>query len=181
MRLNEFVEQCLEDYRRRVSAACAPLSEEEMHWRPDADANSIAFIVWHTARVEDRLIQRFVRGVEEVWVRDGWSERMGVPPNDHGVNYTLEQVAAFPPVSKDMLKDYMDAVRAETLPYVRSLSDADFDVVPEGRTPFPEFDASVRYFAGRSVGDIFRQLIGEGDQHLGQVSYIRGLKRGFGK
>ena len=63
---------------------------------------------------------------------------------------------------------------------MESLTDADFDAVPD-RAPFPEFPASVRYFRGRSVGGIFRQLIGEEDQHLGQVSLIRGLKRGFGK
>ena len=181
MKLNEFIEQCLEDYRRRVYAATAPLSEEEMHWRPDDESNSIAFTVWHTARVEDRLINVFARGAEEVWTRDGWSARTGIPEDDHGVNYTLEQVAALPPITKDDLQAYLDTVRAETLDYVRGLDDDDFDVVPEDRTPFPEFAASVRYFRGRTIGGIFRQLIGEEDQHLGQVSYIRGLKRGFGK
>ena len=181
MKLNDFIEQCLEDYRRRVYAATAPLTEEEMHWRPDDESNSIAFIIWHTARVEDRLINVFARGVEEVWARDGWSDKMSIPEGDHGVNYTLEQVAALPPITKEQLKDYFDAVREETLPYLQSLSDEDFDVVPEDRTPFPEIPASARYFSGRSVGGIFRQLIGEEDQHLGQVSFIRGLKRGFGK
>jgi len=181
MRLNEFVEQCLEDYRRRVYAAVAPLTEEEMHWRPDAESNSIAFLIWHTSRVEDRLVNVFARGAEEVWKRDGWSARTGIPEGDHGVNYTLEQVSALPPITKEDLQEYFDSVREETLPYIRSLSDDDFDVVPEDRTPFPELPGTVRYFSGRSVGGIFRQLVGEEDQHLGQVSFIRGLKRGFGK
>ena len=181
MRLNEFIEQCLEDYRRRVYAATAPLSEEEMHWRPDAESNSIAFLIWHTARVEDRLINVFARGADEVWTRDGWSAKTGIPEGDHGVSYTLEQVAALAPITKEQLKGYFDSVREETLPFLRGLEDADFDTVPEDRTPFPEFPASVRYFTGRSVGGIFRQLIGEEDQHLGQVSFIRGIKRGFGK
>lgn len=171
----------MEDYRRRMYAATAPLSEDEMHWRPDAESNSIAFLIWHTARVEDRLIQTFARGEQEVWVRDGWSDRMGVPQGDTGVNYTLEQVDAFPAVASDTLKEYFDSIREETLPYVRSLSDEDFDIVPDERTPFPEFAASVRYFRGRNIGGIFRQLIGEEDQHLGQIAFIRGLKRGFGK
>lgn len=181
MRLNEFVEQCIEDYRRRVYGATAPLSEDEMRWRPDAEANSIAFIVWHAARVEDRLIQRFARGVQEVWKRDGWHARMGLPIDHHGVNYTLEQLDAFPPIAKDALKAYIDAVREETLAYLRGLDDGDFDAVIEGRVPFPESAASARYFQGWDVGRVFRQLIGEQDQHLGQVAYIRGLKRGFGK
>ena len=180
MKLNEFIEECLEDYRRRVYAATAPLSEEEMHWRPDEESNSIAFIIWHTARVEDRLINVFARGEDEVWKRDGWSAKTEIPEGDHGVNYTLEQVSALPPITKEQLKEYFDAVREETLPYIRTLNDDDFDVVPEDRSPFPENPASVRYFSGRSVGAIFRQLVGEVDQHLGQVSFIRGLKRGFG-
>ena len=180
MKLNEFIEECLEDYRRRVYAATAPLSEEEMHWRPDEESNSIAFIIWHTARVEDRLINVFARGEDEVWTRDGWSAKTGIPEGDHGVNYTLEQVSALPPITKEQLKEYFDAVREETLPYIRTLNDDDFDFVPEDRSPFPENPASVRYFSGRSVGAIFRQLVGEVDQHLGQVSFIRGLNRGFG-
>lgn len=181
MQLNEFIEQCLEDYRRRVDAATAPLTEEEMGWRPDAESNSIAFIMWHTARVEDRLVNVFARGAEEVWTRDGWSARTGIPEADHGVNYSLEQVAALPPITKEDLQEYLEAVREETLTYLRGLDDDDFDAVPEDRTPFPEFPATVRYFRGRSIGGIFRQLVGEEDQHLGQVSYIRGLQRGFGK
>lgn len=180
MQLNQFVAQCIEDYRRRLYAAVAPLSEEEMHWRPDPESNSIAFLIWHTARVEDRLVHRFARGAPEVWLRDAWHDRMGIPESHTGVNYTIPQVAAFPTVPKDALQQYFDAVREETLPYVQTLTDADFDLVPD-RTPFPEFAASVRYFRGRSVGGIFRQLIGEEDQHLGQVSLICGLKRGFGK
>ena len=180
MNINRFVEDCLEDYRRRVYAATAPLSEDEMHWRPDDESNCIAFIIWHAARVEDRLINVFARGADEIWLRDGWSAKTGIPEADHGVNYTLEQVAAFPSITKEQLQQYFDSVREETLPYLRGLGADDFDEVPD-RTPFPEMPASVRYFQGRSVGGILRQLIGEQDQHLGQVSFIRGLKRGFGK
>ena len=168
-------------YRRRVYAAAGPLSEEEMHWRPDAESNCIAFLIWHSARVEDRLINVFARGTDEVWLRDGWSTKTGIPEGDHGVNYTLEQVAAFPAITKEQLQQYFDSVREGTLEYLRGLSDDDFDEVPIDRSPFPENPASVRYFSGRSVGSIMRQLIGEQDQHLGQVSFVRGLKRGFGK
>ena len=181
MKLNEFIEQCLEDYRRRVYGAAGPLSEEEMHWRPDAESNCIAFLIWHSARVEDRLINVFARGTDEVWLRDGWSAKTGIPEGDHGVNYTLEQVAAFPAITKEQLQEYFDSVREGTLEYLRGLSDDDFDEVPVDRSPFPENPASVRYFSGRSVGSIMRQLIGEQDQHLGQVSFVRGMKRGFGK
>ena len=72
MELTEFIEQTLEDCRRRVYGATAPLTPQEMAWRPDPAANSINFLVWHIARVEDRWIQGFARGDEEIWIRDGW-------------------------------------------------------------------------------------------------------------
>ena len=42
MELGEFIEQTLEDYRRRVYAAVEPLSEDEINWIPNPESNSIA-------------------------------------------------------------------------------------------------------------------------------------------
>lgn len=179
MELAEFIEQALEDYRRRVYAIVNPLTPEELSWRPSVDTNSIGFLLWHVARVEDRWIQLFAQGKDEVWIRGGWYDRLGLPKGDTGVNYTAGQVAAFPEIARELLQAYFDAVREESLVYIRRLKAADFDDVPDG-TPFPEFPATVKYFEGCTVGRMFRQLIGEEDQHLGHVAFIRGLKRGLG-
>ena len=62
MELGEFIEQTLEDYRRRVYAAMESLTEDEINWMPNPESNSIAFLVWHVARVEDRWTNTFARG-----------------------------------------------------------------------------------------------------------------------
>ena len=178
MDLKDFIEQTLESCRRRLRRALRDLTPEELAWSPVPESNHIGFVVWHVARVEDRWVQSFARDQAEIWVRDGWSQRLGLPEGDTGLAYRAEQVLGMPPVTSGDLLAYLDDVRAETLEYLQALGPGDFDTVPE-RTPFPEFPPAVRYFEGWSIGRMFGQLIGEEHQHLGQVAYLRGLQRGM--
>ena len=58
-------------------------------------------------------------------------------------------------------------MRSGTLDYLRGLAPEDFDVVP--RQQRPEL----------TVGVLFRQVVGELYQHVGQIAYLKGLQRGF--
>lgn len=180
MLLRDFIEETLEDYNVRVSAAIEPLSQQEMLWRPGPEANCVAFIYWHVARVEDGWTNSFCKGESGVWLRDRWYERLGMPEQDSGFGYAAEQLAAFPEMPKDLLQAYFASVRSETLAFLGGLSEGDFDHVPN-RTPFPEAPGTVSRFRSFSIARMYRQLIGEEDQHLGQISYVRGLQRGLNK
>ncbi len=61
------------------------LSDEMSWWRPVAGANSIAWLIWHSARQHDVQLAD-IAGTEQVWIRDGWRERFGLdlPGNDMG-------------------------------------------------------------------------------------------------
>lgn len=180
MLLRDFIEETLEDYSERVNAAIEPLSQEEMGWKPDPEANSIAFIYWHVARVEDGWTNTFGKGETNVWLRDKWQDKLGLPELGSGFGYNADQVANFPNPPKDQLQTYFATVRSETLEFLRGLSESDLDSVP-GRAPFPEAPGTVSRFREFSLARMYRQLIGEEDQHLGQISYVRGLQRGLGK
>jgi hypothetical protein len=70
-------------------------------------------------------------------------------------------------------------VRQETLTYLQGLDDSTLDVHP-GRIAFPE--VSTRPLPDDfTIARMFRQLIGEENQHLGQMAYVRGLQRGLDK
>ncbi|WP_179136711.1 DinB family protein [Candidatus Entotheonella palauensis] len=171
MAVTAFIEDLLEESKRRLYRMLRDLTPEELIWRPVPEANSIGFIVWHIARVEDRWLAGFaVDQMTERWIRDGWAERCGLSESHTGVGFTLEQVDDFnknmPPIAEIMA--YFDAVREDMLAYLRSLNDADLDVVP-GRAPFPEVGTLPPDF---TIGRMFRQLIGEYNQHLGQVGYF---------
>ena len=180
MEIIALIEQTLEDYWQRMDRALEGLTPAELAWRPDAESNSIAFIVWHVARVEDRWIQVFAQGIADVWVRDSWHERLGLSENEMGFGLTVEQLGKFPAIAKENLDGYRHAVQNETQAYLKNLDVSDLEFVP-GRGLAPESPASLERFGSWSIGRMFRQVFGEFNQHLGQVSYIRGMQRGLDK
>jgi DinB superfamily len=176
MDIKELIVGTFEDYWNRFDNALEGLTSEELAWRPQGDCNPISFIAWHMARVEDRYVHHFAMDAEEVWVKNAWFTQCGLEASDTGLRFTLEQVAAFPALALDMLSGYMPEVRRETRAYLQQLQVQDLDVVPgwfafAPNTP-PESDKW-------SIGHVFRQLVGELNQHLGQVSYLRGMVKGF--
>ena len=178
MNLIEFARDTLEDYRRRLYRTLDGLTFDELNWRPNPGANSIAFVVWHTSRVEDRWFQVFCQGAPDIWVSDQWHRRLGLGETDVGVRYTVELLAAFPKLTDEDIRGYFDAVRVGTLKYLEDLDETMLDTSP-GRTPFPEFGNGNARFASFTIARMFRQLIGEEMQHLGHVGFLRGLQRGL--
>ena len=168
----------LNDYRRRVHAATRNLSLDEIHWRPNQDSNSIGFIFWHVSRVEDRLVTWCIAHSEEIWTRNKWYAKMQLPQQSTGLEYSRSELAEFPKIATLLLSEYFDAVRKNTNEFLASVHLDLFDSVPQ-RTPFPENSKSADYFKAFTIDRYFRQLIAEENQHLGQISYLRGLQKGL--
>ena len=178
MEIVELIEETLGDYWERMDRALEGLTPAELAWRPDAESNSIAFIVWHVARVEDRWIQVFAQGMPDVWTKDGWHEKLGLSEDEAFLGVSVEQLGRFPAILKENLDGYRHAVQNETQAYLKNLDADGLDFVP-GRTPTPDRPGSLERHGSFSIGRMFRQTLAEYNQHLGQVSYIRGIQRGL--
>ena len=165
MNLNEFIEDVLDKERGFLMDAVSDLTPQELAWRAGPEANPIGWILWHMIRVEDMWIQFFIQNQLEIWERDGWYQKFGLPTRDNGFDHTPEQVAGFPGLDLVELLKYGDSVRAQTLEYLGGLGPEDYSLVPRERRP------------EMSVGAIFRQIVGEFYQHQGQISYLKGLIR----
>ncbi|HZA21171.1 MAG TPA: DinB family protein, partial [Dehalococcoidia bacterium] len=149
------------------------LTPEELAWRPGPEANPMGWILWHMLRVEDMWVQFFAQRQLELWERDGWHEKFGLPTRDNGFGHTTQQVAGFPALDLNNLLEYGEAVRAGTLEYLRGLGLEDFQVMPRA-------DRLDVWWHAVSVGAMFRQIVGELYQHLGQLAYLKGVQRGAG-
>ena len=70
------------------------VTDETSFFRPTGEANSIAWLIWHSARVQDLQLCH-IAGVEQVWTRDGWDDRFGLDlaGNDHGYGHGPDDVA----------------------------------------------------------------------------------------
>lgn len=150
--------------REEVHAAVDGLTDEQLAFRVDGTANSIAWLVWHLTRVQDDHISD-VAGTEQAWISDGWAKRFGLPFGDRATGYgdSSEDVAAVR-ASAELLTAYYDAVHERTLRFVAGLTDADLPrIVDEG------WDPPV------TLGVRLMSVISDDLQHAGQAAFVRGI------
>ena len=140
------------------------LTEELSTYRPVPEANSIAWLLWHSARVQDAQLCE-IAGVEQVWLRDGWVDRfaLDLPRDSHGYGHTPEQVGKVR-TPADLLTGYYHAVHKLTLEFVASVTPEELDRIVDRRWT-PPVTASARLVS----------IIDDCAQHLGQAAYIRGI------
>src|SRR3954470_8404286 len=86
------------------------LSLEAAHHRPDGTGNPVAWLLWHTARVQDDHVAGLSGGTQ-AW-EDGWAERFDLPFDRHDIGYghTAEEVAQVRVERLEDLVDYHEAV-----------------------------------------------------------------------
>ena len=138
-------------------------SSVDLHERPSGTGNPIAWLLWHTARVQDDHVAG-VAGVSQAW--DDFSARFGLPfaHGDIGYGHTSEEVSAVRIPDPSVLVDYHAAVHQLTLTYLSRVTAEELDRVVDRRWD-PPVTAGVRLVS----------VVGDCLQHLGQAAYVRGL------
>ncbi len=153
---------------------CEGLTDEQLHWQPDAHPNHMTFAMWHAYRSEDEIIHGLLMQKPSLFVRDAWASRLpvadpGDPPFGTGLN--RQQIAAVHVQLTDLL-DYADAVCAAIQEYADGLSEAqgaEMIDLPFFTPVYPSMDRASR----AEVLTFF--CVGHTAEHLGEVQYIKGL------
>jgi uncharacterized damage-inducible protein DinB len=185
MEIKELISSDLEQCRGGINRTLQGLSDDEINWHPHSDANSIAPILFHLARLEDSMIST-LSGKPSLWDTDKWYVKLHKDQNDRGAHYTTDQVAKFAMSNVKDLLAYYDAARARTMDFLKSVSPERFDEkVNMPAPPPPPKDAPLRPAPPRrpepTVGRMLAMILNESLSHGGEISYIRGLKRGMDK
>jgi uncharacterized damage-inducible protein DinB len=151
--------------REEVHGAVDGLTPEQLAYRVDGTANSIAWLVWHLTRVQDDHIAD-VAGFEQVYTAQGWAERFGFPfpPSAIGYGHTSADVDAVRVDSPDLLVDYHEAVHAQTLRFIEGLKEEDL-----GRVVDERWDPPV------TLGVRLVSVVSDDLQHVGQAAFLRGV------
>jgi DinB superfamily len=110
------------------------LTEAQVRSRPHAGVNTIAWLIWHAARIEDVGVNRFVVDGTQV-LDDRWRARLGVDRRDVGTGMTDGEVDALSArVDLAALRAYWEALTRRTLEVVDTLRGQDLGaVVPADR------------------------------------------------
>jgi uncharacterized damage-inducible protein DinB len=170
MALQRHIGRELSGSKMALDRALKGLTQEEICWRPASGCNSIGLILLHVARSEDGFIQARLKNEPQIWESEKWYEKLNLPVQEEGAHYTVDQVNAFkvPPLADIMA--YQDAVRAKTKECLRAMT-------PE------ELERKVTFgnFGDLPVSMLFSLIVTHASQHIGEISYLRGMQRGMDK
>ncbi len=170
MEIKDYLQIEVEALQRGVNRVLDGITQQEITWRPSSGCNSMGIILLHMARFQDTIINKRLQGKPEIWESEKWFQKMGLGKDEAGAHMTVDQVNAFPvPQLKD-LKAYIDAALASTLKYVKTLKPENLD----------------RTIADPRMGDrpaafLVSMVVWHVSQHIGELSYLRGLQRGMDK
>ena len=153
-----------ERVRDGVHPAANGLTVEQLSFRPDAESNSIAWLVWHLTRIQDDQVAH-LRGDGQRWLEAGWAARFDLPldPADTGYGHDPEQVGLVV-AEASLLLDYFEDVHAATVAYLPMLTEADLERVVDTHWD-PPVTVQVRLMS----------VVADDLQHVGQAAYVRGL------
>ena len=167
MRSADLITDAFGRIRETVTDTLYGLTAEQLTYRVDADANPIAWLIWHLTRVQDDHVAAAF-GVPEVWSEGGWAARLGLPPGsmETGYGHNRLQVAAVSEsvAASGLLADYHDAVYQQTVKIVSGITDADLDRVVDTSWRPPV-----------TLGVRLVSVINDDTQHAGQAAFVRGI------
>lgn len=151
--------------RQAVHHAVDGLTSEGLAFRPDSQANSIAWLIWHLTRIQDDHVAD-AEGRAQTWTADGWVGRFGLPldPSDTGYGHTADHVAAVRVDSGELLTGYYDDVHRQTARFIERLGHDELDRIVDY-----SWDPPV------SLGVRLNSVLADDLQHVGQAAYVRGL------
>jgi uncharacterized damage-inducible protein DinB len=146
-----------------VHEAVEGLTTSQLAARLDEDANSVAWLCWHLARVQDDHVAGAF-GVPQVWTEYGKRFELPFGPSEIGYGHSSWQVSQVTVSSGDLLSGYHDAVHEQSIRLVSGVTDADLSrVVDEG------WDPPV------TLGVRLVSVVSDCLQHAGQAAFIRGI------
>lgn len=165
MQSADLLADAFERIRVGVQRATEGLDQPALAHLPGPAANSIAWLVWHTSRVQDDHVSE-IAGVPQAYISEGFADALGLPadPGDTGYGHTGDQVAAVQPDDPAILVEYHDAVTRRSLDYLASIHADELDRIID-----ESYDPPV------SVGVRLVSVINDNMQHVGQAKYVRGL------
>jgi len=159
----DLLTDAFERIRDTVAGAIDGLTPDQLEFRPGGRANSIAWLVWHLARVQDDHIAD-AAGTEQIYTSAGWHERLGLPFEADATGYAMSSsdVSKVAGLTTEQLSGYLEAVHNRTVEYLGTRPDL-------ARVVDAAWDPPVT-LAVRLVSVISDDL-----QHAGQAGYVQGL------
>lgn len=148
-----------------IRSACDGLTPEQLELRPDSDANSIGWLIWHLTRVQDDHVADLVQS-KQIWVERDWQEKfdLDLPADDTGYGHTSNDVAKVRGLNAAQLLGYYAHTQERTMSVLTGFTGTDLDRIIDDAWD-PPVTAGARLVS----------VLGDCLEHAGQAAYLRGL------
>ena len=115
-----------EVHKGLVGGLFGSLSEAQLRSRPHPGVNTVAWLLWHSARIEDVALNRFL--ADRPQVLEEWLGRLAVPRRDVGTGMSDAEVDDLSArIDLQALRGYLGAVTGRTLAVVETLRGSDLE------------------------------------------------------
>ena len=152
-------------FAHRAFADATNGTTEQLHFVPEHGSHSIAWCLWHTARVEDLIINARSRQAPQLWNED-WANRLGLPFEGFGTGMSDEDAQGIHIKDMNAFRAYQQAVWKQTEEYLVSLSDGGLE------RKIPTRDGGTE-----TVGEgIALHMLGHFNGHRGEINTLRGMQ-----
>ena len=181
------LENILTNIHNTLHSVVDDLTEQEWKARPAPDQNMIGFRVWHLPRIQDNIIQTWIRGIPELVHGERWAHWEQFTPFGSGVGITSEEADEIASgVQKVDVLAYADAVQQEILTWLRELSDDDLDRIPNSKEYLssyaeyqtPGYHKEADGLLGQPIWVMLMQpCTAHIHQHLGELMLVKEILR----
>lgn len=167
-----------------VDEALEGLTESQLRRVPERMEHSIAWILWHLARIEDVTMNLLVAGKDQVLLSEDWGSKLGVSILHTGNAMSRDDILELSKeINLDALRNYRVRVGRETETIVKRLTLEDLKRKPslsqlerlrtEGAV-IPQASGLIEYWSKRSVaGLLLMPPTRHCFVHLNEASEIR--------
>lgn len=101
------------------------LSLDQLNFAPDGESHSIAWTMWHGARIEDLFVNQVFQGKRAEWDEGGWAAKTGLPEKGFGTGQSTDEAKAVRLEDLDAFREYQREIARQAEEFVRGLSDDD--------------------------------------------------------
>lgn len=147
-----------------VDAVFEGLSERQIKAIPQGVNHSIAWIIWHLARIEDVTMNILVANGNQVFTQNDWPDRLGYRESHTGNGVSANDVADMSEkINIKNLRSYRLAVARKTVGIIKKLKAEDFNrkVEPDRtariwyeKAMLPKGAPVVDYWAGKTIAGL---------------------------
>jgi DinB family protein len=114
-----------------VDGLFGSLSDAQLRARPHPGVNTVAWLLWHSARIEDVALNRFL--TDRAQMLEEWIERLAVTRRDVGTGMTDAEVDDLSArIDLHALRGYLGAVTGRTLAVAEALRGSDLEASVPG-------------------------------------------------